>query len=101
MGLNVSRVSRSARTVPPSSKGGGNGGNGGGERGGGDARSHDRGGRHGHSGFVLDLRSAGHDHLLDVLQVRSVDFTVTGFSTLRQPGLCGLKTTNPVRHWKN
>ncbi len=97
MGLNVSRVSRSARTVPPSSKGGGNGGNGGGERGGGEASARDRGGRHGYFGIKLDLRMAGHGHLHSVLHLRSIDFTLTGFSTLRQPDLCGVKTTKLVQ----
>lgn len=33
------------------------------------------------------------NHLLDVLQVRSVERNVTGFSTARQPAPCGLKST--------
>jgi hypothetical protein len=87
-------VLRSARTAPPSSKGGGNGGNGGGERGSGDgAYACGHGGDRGRQGVVLDLREAGHDHLLNVLQVRSVERTVTGFSTPRQPSPCDRKST--------
>jgi hypothetical protein len=32
-----------------------------------------------------------------VLHLRSIDLTLTGFSTPRQPGLCGLKTTKCVQ----
>ena len=87
-------VLRSARTAPPSSKGGGNGGNGGGERGVGDAADAiGHGVNRERLGAILDLREAGHDHLLDVLQLRSVERTVTGFSTPRQPSPCDRKST--------